>query len=169
MLYRNNRKAWMTISLFSEWIGNLNECMRDSNRSILLLLDNASSHKCVGVDLTNVRVLLLPPNTTAWLQPMDAGIIASFKSHYKRRQMDNVIEILDNRPADLALPDYPKNLYAVDVLTAMKWLTEAWADVTPSTIRNCWRHTGIVPDSSLVSLLGALRIRPVSCVRDLLC
>ncbi|KAF0683316.1 Aste57867_24626 [Aphanomyces stellatus] len=85
LLYKSNRKAWMTIAIFSEWIGNLNESMKAANRRVLLLPDNASSHKCVGVDLTHVRVLLLPPNTTAWLQPMDAGINASFKCHYKRR------------------------------------------------------------------------------------
>ncbi|KAF0683776.1 Aste57867_24160 [Aphanomyces stellatus] len=143
--------------------------MKAANRRVLLLLDNASSHKCVGVDLTHVRVLLLPPNTTAWLQQMDAGIIASFKCHYKRHQMDNVIKILDNLPADASLASKPKNLYAVDVLTAMRWLTEAWDDVAPDTIRNCWRHTGILPDATLDVLFGALRIHPVVSVRDLLC
>ena len=33
--------------------------------------------------LTNVNVHFLPPNMTAHLQPMDAGIIKSFKTKYK--------------------------------------------------------------------------------------
>jgi len=34
--------------------------------------------------LKNVMLYYLPPNTTALLQPMDAGIIHSFKANYKK-------------------------------------------------------------------------------------
>ena len=37
------------------------------------------------LQLTHVEVAFLPPNTTSHLQPLDAGIIASFKSHFKRK------------------------------------------------------------------------------------
>ena len=37
------------------------------------------------INLTNVRVHFLPPNTTAFLQPCDAGIINSFKANYKKK------------------------------------------------------------------------------------
>jgi hypothetical protein len=160
MLYRNNRKAWMTIALFSEWIDTLNSKMRASNRKILLILDNASSHKAVGVELTNVRVLMLPPNTTRNLQPMDAGIIASYKTHYRRRQVDHAIDIVDNMrdAVEGAVGKKRKNLYCVDVLQAMTWSTEAWNDVTPTTIQNCWNHTGIVPSETLMMAFDRLRI-----------
>ena len=35
------------------------------------------------IKFTNIELVYLPPNTTAHLQPMDAGIIHSFKSKYK--------------------------------------------------------------------------------------
>ena len=35
-----------------------------------------------------VSDLFLPPNTTSTLQPMDAGIIMSFKRHYRRYHMN---------------------------------------------------------------------------------
>ena len=35
-------------------------------------------------NLTNVKLFYLPLNTTTHLQPMDAGIIRSFKANYKQ-------------------------------------------------------------------------------------
>eukprot|EP00644_Phytophthora_capsici_P001240 jgi/Phyca11/562675/estExt2_Genewise1.C_PHYCAscaffold_100072 len=60
---------------FREWIRQLNRDMRAAERNILLLVDNASSHKTSELTLSNVNVQFLPPNTTAFLQPMDTGII----------------------------------------------------------------------------------------------
>lgn len=57
--------------------------MKRENRHILLFVDNAPTH-IEQVELTNIHVEKLPPNTTAFLQPCDAGIIHSFKCQYKR-------------------------------------------------------------------------------------
>ncbi|KAH9097216.1 hypothetical protein Ae201684P_011937 [Aphanomyces euteiches] len=153
-LYRNNRKAWMTSALFSGWINDVNMAMERDNCSILLILDNASSHSTVRVNLINVVVLMLPPNTTSVLQPMDAGIIASFKQNYRRRQVDHAIQLIDNGLPDCLTKE--KNLYAVDVRTAMEWSLEAWNDVSLKTIQNCWDHTGIVSERSLSSQVASL-------------
>ena len=45
--------------------------------------------------LTNIELIYLPPNTTAHLQPMDAGIIHSFKSKYKREFCNHIIHQFD--------------------------------------------------------------------------
>ena len=42
--YYANNKAWMTITIFTKILRNLNEKMRKENRSILLFLDNATCH-----------------------------------------------------------------------------------------------------------------------------
>ena len=63
-------------------------------RNCLMLLDNASSHggadtlltKVGSLDafrLSNLLLLFLPPNCTSVVQPLDQGIIAAFKAHYK--------------------------------------------------------------------------------------
>ena len=83
--YKSNKKAWMTGGIYRCWLRNVDKEMRAAGRHILLLLDNASSHNSGDLVLTNVRVKRLPPNTTAFLQPMDAGIIASFKRAYKKK------------------------------------------------------------------------------------
>ena len=45
--------------------------------------DKNKRKKKPDIKLTNIKLIYLPPNTTAHLQPMDAGIIHSFKSKYK--------------------------------------------------------------------------------------
>jgi hypothetical protein len=47
------------------------------------------------IKLTNIKLVYLPPNTTAHLQPMDAGIIRSFKSKYKREFCRHLIHQFD--------------------------------------------------------------------------
>ncbi|CAG8565314.1 9313_t:CDS:2 [Cetraspora pellucida] len=56
--------------------------MEDANQYILLLIDSATSHVIGDVNLTHIKVVILPPRTTSKLQPMDAGIIAAFKHQY---------------------------------------------------------------------------------------
>ncbi|RHY27848.1 hypothetical protein DYB32_006490 [Aphanomyces invadans] len=127
LLYHSNRKAWTTMTLFSEWLSNFNSRMASEERFFLLILGNASSHNPLDVNLTNVRLLMLPPNTTAFLQPMGAGTIASFKRHYKRHQLDHVIEVIEGNTS--VVDSDQKNLYAVDVPTAMNWSVAAWGCV----------------------------------------
>jgi hypothetical protein len=54
----------------------------------LLILDNAPGHPPVlQHHHPNTEIILLPPNTTALLQPMDQGFIAPFKAYYLRRTL----------------------------------------------------------------------------------
>ena len=48
------------------------------------------------IKLTNIEIVYLPPNTTAHLQPMDAGIIHSFKARYKRKFCNHIIYQFDS-------------------------------------------------------------------------
>ncbi len=72
----------MNLSIFMEWINGLNE-KKLMNRRILLILDNAPVHP-FNIEYPNIELLYLPPNTTSKIQPLDRGIIRSFKSIYRR-------------------------------------------------------------------------------------
>jgi hypothetical protein len=146
VVYRANKKAWMTSEIFVEWLNHLDYYFRTMDRKILLLIDNAGSHfnpkrlegdndninqsddddvdennsnseqesnrrnnkkkskkkkgkrvrKTPNITLTNIELVYLPPNTTAHLQPMDAGIIHSFKAKYKREFCNHIIHQFDN-------------------------------------------------------------------------
>ena len=68
-----------------EYLRWLDNKMRGEGRQVLLLLDNFSGYE-LGVQLVggkkglaNVRIEWLSLNTTSYWQPLDQGIIASFK------------------------------------------------------------------------------------------
>ena len=64
--------------------------MKEEKRNILLLLDNASVHP-IDIQLTNIRLLFFPKNSTSVIQPLDQGIIRSFKCNYRFKLMTYVL------------------------------------------------------------------------------
>ena len=96
------------------------------------------SHSVHGLDLHYVRVEFLPPNTTSEIQPMDAGIIRNVKVHYKRHLMKYYVQCLDDNG----------QLERINLKQAIYHTHDAWKDVKQSTIANCYRHTGILPQNN---------------------
>ena len=88
--YYSNKKAWITGEVFKQYTTTLNMEMAEGSRHILLLMDNASSHRLPVeaieqerlkmIELSNITLLFLPANTTSIVQPLDAGIIHAFKA-----------------------------------------------------------------------------------------
>lgn len=132
--YFHNTKAWMTTVIFQNYLRQLDRDMRLQGRQIILLVDNASSHSTNDLDLTNVEVHYLPPCTTSHIQPLDAGIIRAFKAHYRRQLVSHYIECVEQ--------DTPQT---VDLRQALLMVRQGWRAVTAQTVRNCWRHTRILP------------------------
>ena len=79
--YQANQKAWMTSAIFEKWVSDWDRKLVKDKRRIALVLDNATYHPSVA--LSNIKLVFLPPNTTSHTQPMDQGIIANFKRHYR--------------------------------------------------------------------------------------
>lgn len=142
--YYGTAKGWMTAWMFQQWLVALDERMCAADRHILLLVDNASSHHDSGLRLTHVRMEYLPPNTTAKVQPMDQGIIHCIKHDVLREKM---LHALDYLGEDVADP------YKVDLLMAMLWCERAWENISQTTIRNCWLHSGLICKASISYML----------------
>jgi len=100
--------------------------MVSENRKIILLLDNATSHVSL-IEFENIKIHRLPPNMTAHIQPMDAGIIHSFKCHYKSKLVKRLIN-----NADLDI-DIKLNMIGV-----IKFVHDSWNCVTQETTANCF-------------------------------
>ena len=77
----------MTTTIFRTIIGRLDHELIKNNQNVVLLLDNAPAHDD-KLTFGNVKMFFffLLSNTTAHYQPLDAGIIADFKNHYRMTQ-----------------------------------------------------------------------------------
>ncbi|GFY22316.1 tigger transposable element-derived protein 1 [Trichonephila clavipes] len=82
-----NPKAWMTTAIFTEWFNNcfvpeVEAYMKEKSLDfkVLLIVDNAASHP--QLEHPNVKLVFLLLNTTSLIQPLDQGVIATFKKYY---------------------------------------------------------------------------------------
>lgn len=89
--YESNKRAWMTAEIFHHWIIKFDG---SRTRPTLLLVDNFSGHKVPLAELKNTTVIFLVPNTTAHLQPLDGGIIASVKARFRRLQLEEALRVV---------------------------------------------------------------------------
>ncbi|GES83094.1 tigger transposable element-derived protein 6-like [Rhizophagus clarus] len=57
--------------------------------------NNASGREVTQLNLTHIEVAFLPPNTTSHLQLLDAGVIKSFKAHYKQNYCRHILKLFE--------------------------------------------------------------------------
>ncbi|GBC53773.2 tigger transposable element-derived protein 6-like [Rhizophagus irregularis DAOM 181602=DAOM 197198] len=116
------------------------ENVAESSKSAQNRIKNKSkkNKKKPDIKLTNIK-LCLPPNITSHLQPIDAGIIQSFKAKYKRKFCRYLIHQFDRGI------DQEKN--KLNVKEAIDQIAKSWNNVTEITIQNCWKKTGILPSN----------------------
>ena len=139
--YDSSKKAWMNSKIWFDWLKRFDDKLGKEKRKVLLLVDNAPSHHDPGF-LNWIELFYLPPNVTSMIQPMDAGIINSFKCYYKKKLINFMIKCFDEKKE----PE-------INMKTVVKWTFESWAQVTNQAIANCWRHTKLIggePDQSVL-------------------
>jgi DDE superfamily endonuclease len=142
--HRNNAKAWMTSSLYQEWLQQWDQELCAENRKVLLLQDNFSGH-IVPDGLQNIRVENFQANLTAHVQPMDQGIIRCFKARYRTKFIQHAIDNYDRGTT-------PSKIYDIDQLQGMRLADAAWREVDTTTIKHCWRKASILPDTNSSAL-----------------
>jgi len=78
--YFNQNNAWMCGEVMHTILKKLNGNLKLGAHSIILFMDNAGCHPedLVG-KYSNIKIAFLPANTIAVLQPLDLGIIKTFK------------------------------------------------------------------------------------------
>ncbi len=110
--------------------------MKGEKRNILLFLDNfngdSPNKNEAAYVLRNIKLHYFPANCTSVIQPMDQGIINSFKIRYRTHTVKRRIETIE----------YASEVDADSVLDAIKCIGAAWNSTTNTTISNCYRKAG---------------------------
>lgn len=149
VLYRSNKRAWVTQELFKDWFSNhfVSEARAHArnvglpdNAKIVLLIDNCPAHPLAEhLVKDNVFVSYLPPNCTALIQPMDQGIIKNLKCHYRKKLLQKIVHCEDSFSHD----SFKKSFTLKD---AVWCLSRAWNDVTSEVLKNCWHNILVSTD-----------------------
>ncbi|GFU78854.1 tigger transposable element-derived protein 1 [Trichonephila clavipes] len=97
----------------------------------------ASGHKATShpqLEHPNVQLVFLPPNTTSLIQPLDQGIIATFKKYYIKTTYKFILNKLENE--SLTVKDVWKQFSIFDCLIHV---ASASAQIRPGTLNACWK------------------------------
>jgi hypothetical protein len=83
-----------------------------------------------------VKVLFFPTICTSILQPLDQGIIRSFKHYYCIQLVRKTIYTIDHKLL------HDATLMTVNVLDALHFIAESWRCATHTAIVNCFQKCG---------------------------
>ena len=129
-----SKNAWMTGEIHHQIMSKLNNEMRLSNRHILYVCDNASSHQVR--EYSHIKFLMLPPNATSIMQPLDQGIILSAKRRYKKKLAERYLACVENNK------DANSLLKALDIVQATNMIAASWRETSSTIIQNCFCKAG---------------------------
>jgi hypothetical protein len=91
-----------------------------------------------------------PANATGLLQPMDMGVIYTFKLHYRRLLMLFLILNVEEADSSYTLAR------SVSVLNAMNWIGLAVKEIKAETVKQCFAKAGF-GESDVVDNLEVAR------------
>lgn len=131
----------MAITIWCEILKKLDKNFKAKGKKVLLIVDNAACHQLKDTVLENAKIEFPPPNTPSLIQPLDQGIIRSFKSEYRTCILRRQLLHLDSGQT---LKDFSKK---INLLEALKMIKRAWWMVSPTTIQNSFKKAGFVASS----------------------
>lgn len=133
----------MTREIFTSWLKDWDKELGKQSRKILLIVDNAGPHPKL-IDLKNIALEFLPPNTTSLVQPLDMGIIKNLKTHYHGLLVTYILKAIEDNlvtPSTCAIDISSK----INILQAIQFVADSWRKVSSVTIQHCFAHCGFRP------------------------
>ena len=131
-----SKNAWMTGDIYHRIMTKFNNQMRKAGCHVLYVCDNTSSHQVQ--EYSNIEFLMLPPNATSIVQPLDQGIIHSVKRRYQKKLAERyLVSVVNNKDANTILKQ-------LDFVAATNMVHNAWKETSATIIQNCFRKAGFI-------------------------
>lgn len=135
--YCHSKNAWQTRELFKKWLSevfqpSVEQYSKENGipSKAILLLDNASAHtEYDNLSTPNIRVLFLPPNSTAIAQPMDQSVIYPIKVNYRVKLLQRL----------MLAQSWTEELKKFNLYDAVQLIGEAWDELEASVILKSWK------------------------------
>ncbi|XP_067120346.1 tigger transposable element-derived protein 4-like [Centruroides vittatus] len=130
VIYKANSKSSMTSKIWEEILHKYDSQFIEQKRNVAFIVDNCPAHGKVE-GLQAINVFSLPPNSISVAQPLNQGIIHSFKYHYwKKLSLDLIHAVESEKSTDISLLD------------VIHYVKVAWENVTCLTIAKCFKRAG---------------------------
>ncbi len=84
--------------------------------------------------LSDIKLIILPSNTTSVLQPMDMGVIHAIKCLYRVKEARKLLVLIETKPNPT-----PKGF---DLFDALKMFKQPWDKISVETVKNCFVKSG---------------------------
>lgn len=144
VIFRSNRKAWITRELFEDWLLHsftpaVERYLKNKNlaKKIILFVDNATSHNLCPENVPDfINLQFLPPNTTSLIQPMDQQVIANLKAKYHKYMYQQCFQATDGE-RKVTLKEFWK---AYNIHDAIVNIGKAWKNVSEKSLSAAWRN-----------------------------
>lgn len=141
VVYKNQKSAWMDATTFQNWffeefVPRVRQFLKENGLPLkaLLLVEKAPSHPAItSLRSEGIIAKFLPPNTTSLIQPIDQGVIKSFKRNYRKNLLQEILLNCDEN--DIHLMNCLKRITMKDVIF---WAAHARDSVKLSCLRKSW-------------------------------
>ena len=112
--------------------------MDGSDHRKLSVIGKSKTPRCLQKKYKNshIKFLMLPPNATSIMQPLDQGIILSAKRRYKKKLAERYLACVENNK------DANSLLKALDIVQATNMIAASWRETSSTIIQNCFRKAG---------------------------
>jgi hypothetical protein len=140
--YFSNNKSWMNTDIFYKIMSKLNSQFSRQGRKVLIFLDNFSCHTKVG-NFSNIKLVMLPKNTTSLLQPCDAGIIRWIKRNYRQRLTRLLLAKIEKKEKEVK----------INLQEAVNMLNSSWKKLPSVVIINCFKKFGFQSSTDDIDMI----------------
>lgn len=146
VIWKTNKKATVTQLIFCDWFTSYfcpavaQYCIKNNLDNKALLVINSSPAYPTSLDdlSTNVKVIFLPSKAASILQPLDENFIKIFKANYHYKVLSQALSENENtKQKDVHFEEVWKSY---NIRKAINNITEAWNDLTPTTMNKLWRQ-----------------------------